>query len=76
MTAILNTTAIIRIFQLEIELNQIGPKDFLLKVIHSQKRDGFLRLMKAVHSLGFQVIDANVTTCKGRVLNIFKIEVS
>lgn len=69
-------TAIIRIFQVEIEVNQISQKDIWLKVVHSQKRDGFLRLMKTVHSLGLQVIDANVTTCKGRVLNIFKIEVS
>lgn len=59
---------------LEIEVNQIGQRHFLIKVIHSQRRDGFLRLMKAAHSLGLQVIDANVTTCKGRVLNIFKIE--
>ncbi|KAF1001771.1 transcription factor bHLH90-like [Apium graveolens] len=59
---------------LEIEVNQIGPKDFLLKVIHSRKRDGFLRLTKALHSLGLQIIDANVTTCKGRVLNNFRIE--
>ncbi|WOG88768.1 hypothetical protein DCAR_0208003 [Daucus carota subsp. sativus] len=58
----------------EIEVNQISQKDIWLKVVHSQKRDGFLRLMKTVHSLGLQVIDANVTTCKGRVLNIFKIE--
>lgn len=68
--------AITRTFQLEIEVNQIGQRDFLLKVIHSQKRDGFLRLTKALHSLGLQIIDANVTTCKGRVLNNFRIEVS
>ncbi|KAK1376559.1 Transcription factor bHLH90 [Heracleum sosnowskyi] len=73
-SAVADQNQLIPKMPLEIELNQIGPKDFLLKVIHSQKRDGFLRLMKAVHSLGFQVIDANVTTCKGRVLNIFKIE--
>lgn len=58
------------------EISQIGTREFLLKFMYNQKRGGFLRLMEAIHSLGLQVIDANVTTCNGRVLNNLKVEVS
>ncbi|KAG8388872.1 hypothetical protein BUALT_Bualt02G0170200 [Buddleja alternifolia] len=58
----------------QIEVNQIGTKDFLLKCICKQKRGGFSRLMEAMNSLGLQVIDANVTAFNGSVLNVFKVE--
>ncbi|KAL3517891.1 hypothetical protein ACH5RR_020480 [Cinchona calisaya] len=60
--------------KVEIEVSQIGSRDFLVKIICTQKRSGFLRLMQAMDSLGLQVIDANVTTSNGLVLNILKVE--
>ncbi len=57
------------------EVNQIGQRDFLIKLICEQKRGGFTRFMEAINSLGLQVSDANVTTFCGKVLNILKVEV-
>lgn len=61
---------------MEIEVNQIGTRDFLVKLICTHERSGFLRLMQAMDSSGLQVVDANVTTSNGWVLNILKVEVS
>lgn len=57
------------------EVNQIGTRDFLLKFLCVQKRGGFTRLVEDLNSLGLQIVDANVTTFNGRVLNILKVEV-
>ncbi|XP_074341362.1 transcription factor bHLH90 [Apium graveolens] len=62
--------------EVQMEVIRIGKREFLLKFIHSRKQAGFLRLLEAIHSLGHQVVDINVTTCEGKVLNIFKIEVN
>ncbi|KAJ9549773.1 hypothetical protein OSB04_022316 [Centaurea solstitialis] len=40
----------------------------------AKKRGGFLRIMETVDSLGLQVVDANVATCNGRVLNVLRVE--
>lgn len=48
---------------------------FLVRIIWRQRRDGFLRLMQAMDSSGLQVIDVNVTTSNGVVLNILIVEV-
>ncbi|KAM7468653.1 hypothetical protein LguiB_016215 [Lonicera macranthoides] len=58
----------------QVEVNQIGTRCFLLKLICNQKRGGFTRLMEAINSLGLKVIDANVTTSNGMVLNVLKVE--
>ncbi|XP_059658560.1 transcription factor bHLH90 [Cornus florida] len=60
--------------EVQLEVNQIGTKDFLLKFTCKQKRGIFARLMEAMNSLGFQVLDANVTTINGKVLNILRVE--
>ena len=57
------------------EIIRIGKREFLLKFIHSQKQAAFLRLLKAIHSLSLRVLDINVTTCEGKVMNIFTVEV-
>ncbi|KAL2506143.1 Transcription factor ABORTED MICROSPORES [Abeliophyllum distichum] len=57
------------------EVSQIGTKVFLLKCICMKKRGGFVRLMKAMNSLGLKVTDANVTTLNGSVLNVLTVEV-
>lgn len=61
--------------QVQIELNQIGKREFLIKLFYEHKRGGFGKLMDAIHSLGLQVVDANMTTFNGKVLNILKVEV-
>ncbi|XP_027182100.1 transcription factor bHLH90-like isoform X1 [Coffea eugenioides] len=60
--------------KVKIEVSQIGTRDFLVKIICTQKRGGFLRLMQAMDSFGLQVTDANVTTSNGLVLNVLKAE--
>ncbi|GMY26230.1 transcription factor bHLH90 [Fagus crenata] len=60
--------------EVQVEVNQIGQRDFLIKLICEQKRGGFTRFMEAINSLGLQVSDANVTTFCGKVLNILKVE--
>lgn len=57
------------------EVHQIGTRDFFVKLLCTQKTGGFARLMEAMHSIGLQVVDANVTTHNGKVLNILKVEV-
>lgn len=56
-------------------MNQINKREFLIKLYYEHKRGGFAKLMEGMDSLGLQVIDANVTTFNGKVLNIFKVKV-
>ncbi|PIN06233.1 bHLHZip transcription factor BIGMAX [Handroanthus impetiginosus] len=60
--------------EVQVEVSQLGPKGFLLRLICHKKRGGFSRLMEAMDSLGLQVTDANVTTLNGSVLNVLKVE--
>ncbi|CAA2956414.1 transcription factor bHLH90 [Olea europaea subsp. europaea] len=60
--------------QVEVEVSQIGARVFLLRCIFLKKRGGFVRLMEAMDSLGLKVMDANVTTLNGSVLNVFTVE--
>lgn len=56
-------------------MNQINDRDFLIKLLSEHERGGFVRLMEAINSLELQVIDANVTTFNGKVLNILRVQV-
>ncbi|XP_048440775.1 transcription factor bHLH90 [Pyrus x bretschneideri] len=58
----------------QVEVNQIGKRDCLIKLFSEHNRGGFARLMENMDSLGLQVVDANVTTFDGNVLNILKVE--
>ncbi|KAI8528291.1 hypothetical protein RHMOL_Rhmol12G0138600 [Rhododendron molle] len=62
--------------EVQVEVHQIGTRDFFVKLLCTQKTGGFARLMEAMHSIGLQVVDANVTTHNGKVLNILKVEVN
>lgn len=57
------------------EVHQIGANCFLLKIFAKRKQGGFARLMQAMDCLGFEVVDANVTTIHDIVFHIFKVEV-
>lgn len=61
--------------EVQVEVYQIGTRDFFVKLLCKHKKGGFMRLMEAMNSLGLQVVDANVTTHNGNVLNILKVEV-
>ncbi|XP_041013604.1 transcription factor bHLH90 [Juglans microcarpa x Juglans regia] len=60
--------------EVQVEVNQISQRDFLIKFFCEHKRGGFTRLMESLHLLGLQVADANITTFYGKVLNILKVE--
>ncbi|XWS34792.1 hypothetical protein CRYUN_Cryun21dG0067800 [Craigia yunnanensis] len=60
--------------EVHVEVNHITKREFLIKLYYEHKRGGFAKLMEGIDSLGLGVIDANVTTFNGKVLNIFKVE--
>ncbi|KAL7152052.1 hypothetical protein ABFS83_04G072100 [Erythranthe nasuta] len=60
--------------KVQVEVSQLGTRDFLVKLVCKQKRGGFSRLMEAMDSLGLQVTDSNVTTFNGSVLTVLKVE--
>lgn len=59
---------------IKLEVNQIGAKDILLRIIYKERQGGFLRLMQAMDALGLQVVDVNVITSNGSVLNNLRVE--
>ncbi|KAB1200779.1 Transcription factor ABORTED MICROSPORES [Morella rubra] len=60
--------------EVQVEVNQISQRDFWIRFCCEQRRGGFTRLMEALNLLGLQVADANITTFRGKVLNILKVE--
>lgn len=57
------------------EVAQIDGKEFFVKVFSEHKTGGFLRLMEVLDTLGLEVTNANVTSFRGLVSNVFKVEV-
>ncbi|KAI4314331.1 hypothetical protein L6164_027250 [Bauhinia variegata] len=62
--------------EVQVNVHQIGRRDFLITLCCEQKRGGFARLMETIHSFGLQVTNANSTTFDGKVLNILTVEAS
>ncbi|GAV81288.1 HLH domain-containing protein/bHLH-MYC_N domain-containing protein [Cephalotus follicularis] len=60
--------------EVQVEVNQIGERDFLIKFFSEKTRAGFAKMLEAINSIGLQVVDANITTFSGRVLNILRVE--
>ncbi|XP_010251245.1 PREDICTED: transcription factor ABORTED MICROSPORES-like isoform X2 [Nelumbo nucifera] len=62
---------------MEVEVHQIDPNEFFVRLCCEHRRGWFRRLMETMNSLGLQVTDVNVTTFKGMVLcNLKSTEVN
>ncbi|GMH01606.1 hypothetical protein Nepgr_003445 [Nepenthes gracilis] len=57
-----------------VEVNKLGSRDLLLKIVWEHKHGAFARLLENLASLGFEVTDANVTSYNGMVSNTLMVQ--
>lgn len=65
----------IYILQPQVEVAVIDGNEYFVKVFSEHRPGGFVKLMEALNTLGMDVVHATVTSHKGLVSNVFKVEV-
>ncbi|EEF41141.1 hypothetical protein RCOM_0978530 [Ricinus communis] len=60
--------------EVQVEVAQIDGNEFFVKVFYEHKTRGFMKLMEALDCLGLEATNANVTSFRGLVSNVFKVE--
>ncbi|KAH9320277.1 hypothetical protein KI387_022046, partial [Taxus chinensis] len=59
---------------IQIEVIQLDTHVFDLRIFSENRVDGFVRLMQAMDRLGLDILNFNITSFKGLVLNVFNVE--
>ncbi|KAF5727805.1 transcription factor ABORTED MICROSPORES isoform X2 [Tripterygium wilfordii] len=60
--------------EVRVEVAQIDGNEFFVKVFCEHRPGGFVKLMEAFNSLGLEVTNANATSFRGLVSNVFQVE--
>ncbi|XP_027364813.1 transcription factor ABORTED MICROSPORES [Abrus precatorius] len=58
----------------QVEVALIDGNEYFVKVFCEHRPGGFVKLMEALNTLGMDVVHATVTSHKGLVSNVFKVE--
>lgn len=62
--------------QPQVEVTEIDVNKFFIRVFCEHKPGGLVRLLGALSSLGLEVTNVNVTSCRMLVSNVFEVEVT
>ncbi|CAH8251838.1 unnamed protein product [Arabidopsis lyrata] len=60
--------------EVNLEVHEIGERDFLIRVVQEHKQDGFKRLIEAVDLCELEIIDVNFTRLDLTVLTILNVK--
>ncbi|KAJ4961039.1 hypothetical protein NE237_020949 [Protea cynaroides] len=60
--------------RVEVEVKQIGAKEFFVRLCCEQRKGGFGKLMEAMNGLGLLITDLNVVTYGGKVSSVLNAE--
>ncbi|KAL9673742.1 hypothetical protein QQ045_030003 [Rhodiola kirilowii] len=60
----------------EVEVTLVDRSKFFIRVFCEHKPGGFVRLLEALCSLGLEVVNVNVTSCRMLVSYVFQVEMN